>query len=122
MKFHPIAPCLVACLLVSACATTEEALTPVAAPAPPVEPAAPVYVVSDIMGESADAVDVLLGAPALTRKEGTGEYRRYSLTECALIVILYPDDTGAARAAHIEATALTSGREKPSVDACLAAG
>ena len=122
MKLHQIAPCLVASLLVTACASTQTPPAPVAAPVAPAEPAAPVYVASDIMGARASAVDALLGAPALTRKEGTGEYRRYSLTQCALIIILYPDEAGVSRAAHLEATALNSGAEKPALPACLAAG
>lgn len=122
MTFHQIGLRLAAFLLLSACATSDEAPPPIAAPVAPAVPAAPVYVASDILGARATSIDALLGAPALTRTEGNGEFRRYSLTECTLIVILYPDETGAARAAHIEATALTSGREKPSVEACLAAG
>lgn len=122
MTFHQIGLCFAAALLFSACATNDEAPAPIAAPVAPAKPAAPVFVASDIMGAAAASIDALLGAPALTRQEGTGEFRRYSLSECTLIVILYPDETGASRAAHIEATALTSGREKPSVDDCLAAG
>lgn len=123
MKFHLVAPRLFVFLLVCACAATDNGSPPLAAPiALDAEPAPPAYVASDIMGASAARVDALLGAPTLTRQEGAGEYRRYSLTQCGLIIILYPDETGASRTAHIEATALTSGSEKPSVDACLAAG
>ncbi len=119
MKFLPSAA---TALLLAACASTADAPPPVAAKTTPSAPAAPVYVVSDIMGATPAAIDALLGAPALTRQEGDGEYRRYGLSECALIVILYPDDQGAPRAAHLEATALSSAREKPALDACLAAG
>lgn len=85
-------------------------------------PPAPVYALSDILGEDPQAIDALLGAPALTRREGSGEYRRYALTACTLIVIVYPDDAGAPRAAHVDAAALRAGEAKPDLDACLAAG
>ncbi len=90
--------------------------------AKPGAPAAPVFVLGDILGAAPDALEARLGAPALTRREGDGEFRRYSLSTCMLIVILYPDDTGAPRAAHVDAAALNSGEEKPALDACLAAG
>lgn len=106
----------------AACASNTEPPPPVAVEAAPAEPAAPAYLVSDIMGAGPRAIDDLLGAPALTRKEGAGEYRRYALSECMLIIILYPDETGSPRAAHVEATALSSGREKPALEDCLAAG
>jgi hypothetical protein len=106
-------------LLAAACATDQSAPAGVAA-AP--APGKPVYLLSDILGASAGAVDRLLGAPALTRREGAGEYRRYGLKSCALIVILYPDASGAVKAAHVDAAALRSNEEKPDPEACLAAG
>lgn len=107
-------------LLISACSTTSE-------PAPnvveaPSAPSTPTFVLDDILGATPDQVDALLGAPALTRREGEGEYRRYALQDCTLIVILYPDETGAARASHVDATAQSSGAEKPDLSACLANG
>lgn len=110
-----------ALVLAGACATAPErpaaaAKTPVAAPA------APVYRLADIQGLRAGAVDALLGEPALRRREGTGEYRRYALTTCTLIVILYPDETGIEKVAHVDATATNSSSGKPDLDACLAAG
>ncbi|GJL94308.1 MAG: hypothetical protein DHS20C05_07130 [Hyphococcus sp.] len=83
---------------------------------------APVFQQDDFLGASSGAVDALLGSPALTRKEGNGEYRRYALSSCSLIVILYPDETNEISVAHIEATALNSGEEKPDLETCLAAG
>ncbi len=122
MNSLKIASCSLAALALAACASKREAPLPIAAEVEAVAPSAPVYVARDIMGAAPAAIDALLGAPALTRKEGAGEYRRYALSECMLIVILYPDEAGAARAAHLEATALSSGAEKPALDACLAAG
>lgn len=89
---------------------------------PAAAPVAPVYAAGDILGAEAGAIDALLGPPALTRREGEGEFRRYALKECMLIVILYPDDFGGVRAAHIDAAARQFGVEKPDVDQCLAAG
>lgn len=109
-----------ALLLISACSTTPD-------PAPdtvesPAAPSAPFFVLDDILGATPDQVDALLGAPTLTRREGTGEYRRYALQDCTLIVILYPDETGAARASHVDAAAQSAGAEKPDLSACLARG
>lgn len=105
--------------LAAACATAPE---PVAAPAAPAAPSAPVYVLSDLLGANAGKIDGMLGAPALTRSEGAGEYRRYALTTCTLIIILYPDEMGVSKVAHVDATATHSAGEKPDLDACLAAG
>ena len=103
-----------------ACAGTPlDADLAAASPQPPSEPA---FFLEDILGQSATAVDALLGEPALVRREGDGEYRRYGLKSCALIVIVAPDETGAPRAAHVDAAALVSGEAKPEVADCLAAG
>ncbi len=88
----------------------------------PIIPAAPVYVLSDISGASPQVLENLLGAPSLTRREGNGEYRRYDLSTCALIIILYPDEGGVVRAAHIDTAAVNAGGDKPDLNACLAAG
>jgi hypothetical protein len=82
----------------------------------------PAFLSSDIAGKAAGDLDALLGAPDLMRIEGSGEFRRYSLAECALIIILYPDEEGAKRATQIAASALKAGEPKPDLDACLAAG
>lgn len=103
-----------------ACASAPQgAPADIAAPSPPADP---VYQTDDILGAPPGALDALLGAPALVRREGKGEYRRYQLRECALIVLLYPDEVGAVRAAHLDASALASGAAKPDLEACLAAG
>ncbi len=106
----------------AACATSPGALSPEISTPTAAAPSAPVYVIADFTNATAETIDALLGPAALTRKEGDGEYRRYSLSECALIIILYPDKTGQRRAAHLEATALSSGAEKPALADCLAAG
>lgn len=112
-----------AALLLGACATgAPETPAPEAVAPPPPEPAAPVYSVSDFAGKTVDVIEARLGPAALVRREGDGEYRRYSLAACTLIVVLYPDETGQRRARHLDATALVSGQKKPALEACLAEG
>ena len=108
-----------ALLTAAACASgPKDAPSPSAPTAPP----SPVYRLDDILGAAPDAIDARLGPPALIRREGKGEYRRYRLAGCALIVLLYPDETGLSRAAHVDAAALTSDDSKPDLEACLAGG
>lgn len=85
-------------------------------------PEKPVFREADIAGKEAADLDALLGAPDLTRSEGAGEFRRYRLADCALLVILYPDEKGVKRAASVDAGALRAGEGKPDVDLCLARG
>ncbi len=85
-------------------------------------PSEPQFRAADFEKMSAADLDRALGAPALTRVEGTGEFRRYMLELCALMVILYPDEKGERRVARLDAGALVSGAAAPDLDACLAAG
>lgn len=82
----------------------------------------PLFVRKDFFGRDAAALDAALGAPALSRREGEGEFRRYAFAECALIVILYPDEKGTMTAQALDAAAKTSTEEKPDLDECLARG
>lgn len=110
-------------LLASGCATVG-APAPVApsdAAAEPA-PAEPAFLAADIKGRRVAELDALLGVPDLARVEGEGEFRRYMLRECALLIILYPDEGGVKRAASVEAGALKVGGEKPDLDRCLAFG
>ena len=84
--------------------------------------AEPAFVLEDVMGQSAMTIDDLLGEAALVRREGPGEFRRYVLAQCNLIVIFYPNDAETLNAAHIDAAAKTSEEDKPDLDECLAAG
>lgn len=106
-------------LAAAGCATTAAPRSADGAPKPAGKPA---FVAAQFENATAAEIDGKLGAPALTRIEGTGEFRRYMLTRCALIVILYPDDKGERRAATLHAGALVSGEEAPTVADCLAAG
>lgn len=116
-----------ALLLAAGCATTgaptagssAEKRPPGAAGAGKGEPA---FRLADFEGRDGAALDALLGEPALVRREGEGEFRRYMLDECALLVILYPDDNGERRVARLDAGALVSGAARPDLERCLAAG
>lgn len=109
--------------ILAGCASTGAGVKPAAsAPVLPAAPAKPMFLQADIMGRDAKALDDLLGAPALIRREGEGEFRRYALADCALIVILYPDETGKSAAAHLDSAAMRSGEPKPDLDQCLARG
>jgi len=82
----------------------------------------PKFRLADIENRDGDGLDRVLGAPDLVRIEGRGEFRRYTLAACALLITLYPDDTGVRRVRSVEAGALKSGEEKPDLDRCLAYG
>ncbi|MBY0422720.1 MAG: hypothetical protein K2Q06_10490 [Parvularculaceae bacterium] len=82
----------------------------------------PAFRVRDVMGKSPEELDKQFGKPALVRREGQGEFRRYTLKGCELIVILYPDDKGEKIAGHVDAAAKAAGAAKPDVAGCLAAG
>ncbi|MEL7029565.1 MAG: hypothetical protein AAGL49_10230, partial [Pseudomonadota bacterium] len=73
-----------------------------------------------LVGLSAPALEGVFGPSALTRREGTGEMRRYSFERCSLMVFLYPNEAGIDAVRHVEASALSADGAKPSVDACLA--
>lgn len=109
-----------AALVLSACTTS--AVDETAPPKAALTPAPPAYVLNRLLGASQSALEAQLGSPALIRREGAGEYRRYSLSTCSLIVILYPDENGVDRVAHVEAAARKAQSEKPNLEKCLAAG
>ncbi|MFN3958463.1 MAG: hypothetical protein ACK4NP_00960 [Parvularculaceae bacterium] len=107
-------------LAAAGCATTAGSPASPAAGAKSV--GKPAFRAADFENATAAEIDMRLGAPALTRTEGAGEFRRYTLARCALMIILYPDDKGERRAASLAAGALVSGEEPPKLDECLAAG
>lgn len=110
--------------LLSACASGGVKAPP--APGSTSGPAAPagkpLHRVSDVLGKSAGELDARFGAPALIRREGAGEFRRYTLSTCSLIVILYPNDKGEKTAGYADAAAKTADAAKPDLNACLAKG
>lgn len=120
-QIQRLLPAALAALWLGAC-TTGQPVDGGALISAPETPPAPKYGVSDVLGARAAAIDALLGSPALTRREGAGEFRRYALSGCSLIVILYPDENGEMRARYADAVALRSGEVKPDLEACLAAG
>lgn len=82
----------------------------------------PKFKLAEIKDRDGEGLDRVLGAPDLVRIEGRGEFRRYTLSTCALLVTLYPDDAGVRRVRSVEAGALKSGDEKPDLNRCLAYG
>lgn len=118
----PIA--VILALAVSACATSGErpSRSDQGRTGDAAAPSRPAFRVRDVMGKSAEELDKQFGAPALVRREGPGEFRRYGLKECSLIVILYPDDNGGKTAGFVDSAARAAGSEKPDLDACLARG
>lgn len=56
-----------------------------------------------LVGLKADAVDALLGAPELARRERQAQYRRYEIEGCAVDLYLYDDrSNGAPKVAWFE--------------------
>lgn len=108
-------------LAVAACASNPGA-APVSGAGPVAAPAAPVYTTAEINGASAAELDALLGEAALVRREGAGEFRRYALSKCSLIVVLYPDESGRMTTREVAASALRAGEANPALVDCLAAG
>ncbi len=108
--------------LLAACATTADAPATTEIAAAFATPTEPVFVSADILGRRSESLDALLGEAALVRREGAGEFRRYSLARCSLIVILYPDENGAMVVDHLDAAAKSSEEEKPALETCLAGG
>lgn len=115
-----------AALSLAACATSGEKPAPSgpgrAASESGSAPSKPAFRVRDVMGKSAEELDGQFGKPALVRREGPGEFRRYGLKECSLIVILYPDDKGEKTAGFVDSAARAADAEKPDLDTCLARG
>lgn len=108
-------------LAIGACSTT----APQGGPEPATSAKAldkPQFRQSDLSGKTARAIDELLGAPALVRMEGKGEFRRYAFAACTLIIILYQDEKGAVAVRELDASAKVSGEPKPDLDVCLARG
>ena len=109
-----------AALALAACSTAGGPASPATTAS---KPSGKVYLrQEDLQGKDIPALDDMLGAPSLTRAEGAGEFRRYAFSACTLIVILYPDDKGAARVQKLDAAARVSGEAKPDLDQCLARG
>lgn len=117
-----------AAILLAGCASVEGPASPVSTGSgieegiEPIVPQGPVYVRSDFAGVLGSSVDARLGAPALVRREGEGEFRRYNLQNCNLIVILYPDELGRARVTQLETATKSSADAPLTLEECLAAG
>lgn len=85
-------------------------------------PSGRAYVESEFAGRTASEIDALLGTPALSRREGEGEFRRYDFVRCAFILVLYPDEAGVVRVNDLYAGAKSTGGDAPDLEHCLAGG
>ncbi|MEO0397934.1 MAG: hypothetical protein AAF224_00765 [Pseudomonadota bacterium] len=101
---------------------SKEALDPTGGDKKAAAPATTAYVEDDLAGRSADHLDDLLGAATLTRREGAGEFRRYDFVACAVMLVLYPDETGVNRVEALRAGALSADAPAPDLADCLATG
>ena len=76
---------------------------------------------AELMGLAGPALDAAMGGPpGLARREGAGEFRRYSFSACSLLAMLYPAEDGQPVVAHLDTAPRTAGAPKPTVDGCLA--
>lgn len=82
---HRAACIAVSCVVLAACASTEEVALP-----PPPAPGEPM----GYIGLSAGKLRTAFGAPAFVRKDGTGEIWRYDAASCRAFFFFYPDDSG----------------------------
>jgi hypothetical protein len=56
-----------------------------------------------LLGKPAAVIEAALGTPAFKGRDGEAHIWRYSADKCNLLVILYEDDSGTAKAAHLDA-------------------
>ncbi|MDZ7629548.1 MAG: hypothetical protein U5J99_14200 [Parvularculaceae bacterium] len=121
MNFKARSLLFMAAATAGACATTGVPAGGGASPSKEA-PATPQFLAANFERATIADLDKAFGAPALTRVEGPGEFRRYMLDACALLVILYPDENGERRVTKLDAGALRSGEEATTLDECLAVG
>lgn len=95
----------------SACATAPASVAPTSPPV--VDPAS-------YLGAAPDALDDLLGAPALVRAEGAGAFRRYDGASCSVYVLIGRNEAGEAVISQIDAGARAPGETAPEPGACMA--
>lgn len=89
---------------------------------PPINSTTVSYSPRDFEGRTAAEIDSLIGTPALSRREGRGEFRRYDFERCSFMMVLVPDGRGINRVGTLYAGALSADAENPSLKECLAGG
>lgn len=70
---------------------------------------------SQYLGRSVAALETLLGQPALVRREGPNEFRRYDLADCRVYAVVAPAG-GSVRT--LSTGPLTSGEAAPGFSRC----
>jgi len=119
-KIHKFPAMSASVLLLGGCATTAETVVS-SEKSETLAASAPIFTFADIDEKQAVALDVLLGDADLVRVEEPGEFRRYDFKQCALLIVLYPED-GGLKVNHVEAVNRETSDSAPDLDACLAAG
>ncbi|MEM1409922.1 MAG: hypothetical protein AAGG79_04150 [Pseudomonadota bacterium] len=72
---------------------------------------------SSFVGQSVAALDRALGKPALTRVEGTNEFRRYDLERCRVLAVVVPVG---GKVTTLTTGAVVSGSAAPTFETCTA--
>lgn len=70
-----------------------------------------------LIGVTPQAVEQQLGAPAFDGSDGEARIWRYSGSNCALLVIFYPEADGSIKSTHLDARRLQGGSTP--IEPCL---
>lgn len=70
-----------------------------------------------LIGVTPQAVEQQLGAPAFDGSDGEARIWRYSGTNCALLVVFYPEADGSIKSTHLDARRLQGGSTP--IEPCL---
>ncbi|MEM1396668.1 MAG: hypothetical protein AAGH38_04360 [Pseudomonadota bacterium] len=112
----------------ASCASDQIRSTPIVAPTTSIEaetdavPDEPVFLVSDVLGQSPEKIDALFGEPAFVMAEGKGSLRRYAFSTCNILVLMTADTSGALTAGKVYAARRQNTEPKVDTETCLALG
>ncbi len=125
-------------LLVTACETMAPAqpsqsvpVAPVAAPiVDPIEvpiaavpqPVLSSFTPADFIDKPANALDLILGPPALTRTEDQGQFRRYDTPTCRIYAVVFADAGGRPVVKSLSTGPIIAGNAAPDFAECFIAG
>ena len=76
----------------------------------------------EFLGQPPGNLEILLGAPALTRREGPGEFRRYDTATCRVYAVVFPGEGGRPVIRSLSVGALTAGYPAPEFASCFVTG
>lgn len=86
------------------------------------EPALPAFSKADFIDRPPADLEGLLGRPALVRREGAGEFRRYDTQNCRLYAVVFPDEGGQPVVKNLSVGPLISGAVAPEFARCFVTG